>query len=324
MAVAAGAILLGPVQAQAACKLATVNAPVEMDGLRAKVAVKINGRDAKLMLDSGAYFNSIDAEFAHDQQLKPAREAVTGSHIDGSVEQDITGVGGARRTGVYVIAPTFEILSSKFKNVPFMTLDIGDAEGLLGQNLLHAFDNEYDLRNSALRLVQPQDCKASNLAYWVKPGSTYSVIPLEQGEEAAYHTQVYVTVNGVKMRALFDTGNPQSFITVRAAARAGVKISDPGVKPNGEVSGVDRDHIKTWLAPFSSVKIGDEEIKNTRLEIGDTNPEGFDVLIGMDFFLSHHVYVANSQNKIYFTYEGGQVFNVTPADEAKVDAPVAK
>jgi tetratricopeptide (TPR) repeat protein len=37
------------------------------------------------------------------------------------------------------------------------------------------------------------------------------------------------------------------------------------------------------------------------------------MLLGSDFFLSHHVYVANSQRKLYFTYNGGPVFNLTAA-----------
>jgi tetratricopeptide (TPR) repeat protein len=35
------------------------------------------------------------------------------------------------------------------------------------------------------------------------------------------------------------------------------------------------------------------------------------MLIGPDFFLSHRIYVANSQQKLYFTYNGGPVFNLT-------------
>jgi predicted aspartyl protease len=322
--VAMGALWLGPVEAQANCKLNSINAPVQVEGLRLRTTVKINGDDAHLLVDSGAYFNSIAAKFAQDKKLQPVKQAVTGSHIASSVEQNVTGVGGVRRTGVYVIAPSLEIVHSKFKDVPFMTIDIGDADGLLGQNFLHAFDDEYDLKNGVLRLVQPEDCKASNLAYWAKTGTAYSVMPLETGAGDDRETKGYVTINGVKLRAAFDTGSPRTFITIRAAARAGVKSSDPGVKPNGEISGVDRDHIKTWLAPFASVKIGDEEIKNTRLVIGDTNPDGFDVLIGMDFFLSHHIYVANSQDKLYFTYEGGQVFKISPGDGASAAAPAEK
>jgi tetratricopeptide (TPR) repeat protein len=36
-----------------------------------------------------------------------------------------------------------------------------------------------------------------------------------------------------------------------------------------------------------------------------------DMLIGADFFLSHRIYVASSQHKLYFTYNGGPVFNLT-------------
>jgi tetratricopeptide (TPR) repeat protein len=35
------------------------------------------------------------------------------------------------------------------------------------------------------------------------------------------------------------------------------------------------------------------------------------MLIGADFFLSHRVYVATSQHRLYFTYNGGAVFNLT-------------
>ena len=35
------------------------------------------------------------------------------------------------------------------------------------------------------------------------------------------------------------------------------------------------------------------------------------MLLGSDFFVSHHIFVANSQRKLYLTYNGGPVFNLT-------------
>jgi tetratricopeptide (TPR) repeat protein len=55
--------------------------------------------------------------------------------------------------------------------------------------------------------------------------------------------------------------------------------------------------------------------------------DGVDMLIGIDFFLSHRIYVARSQNRILFTYNGGPVFSLsekqeTPAaDASAADAP---
>jgi hypothetical protein len=34
----------------------------------------------------------------------------------------------------------------------------------------------------------------------------------------------------------------------------------------------------------------------------------FDVLLGVDFMASHRILIANSQNKMYFTFTGGTAF----------------
>jgi len=73
---------------------------------------------------------------------------------------------------------------------------------------------------------------------------------------------------------------------------------------------------KTWIAPISSFKIGGEEIHDTRLRIGDIGPDA-DMLLGADFFLAHHIYVSNRQDKLYFTYNGGPVFNLSQSPLAQ-------
>jgi hypothetical protein len=147
------------------------------------------------------------------------------------------------------------------------------------------------------------------MAYWAKEGTAYSVIPLEWIDRDRPMTEAAVYINGVRMRAVFDTGAPLTFITDKAAARAGVNTADPGVQAVGTYRGLDADG-QAWLGRFKSIKIGDEEIQNTSLEIGHSLSDAFDVLVGADFLLSHHVYVANSQGKIYFTYSGGPPFGV--------------
>ena len=96
-----------------------------------------------------------------------------------------------------------------------------------------------------------------------------------------------------------------------AARRAGETPDSPGVTAGGMSAGIGRHTVRTWIAPFASFKIGDEEIHNTHLRIGDPELRGADMLIGADFFLSHHILAASSQRKLYFTYNGGPVFNLT-------------
>jgi predicted aspartyl protease len=315
---AALALLLVAPQAQAACRLASVDVPVTMNGLRPMVSAKVGGKPVKLLLDSGAFITSLDTAYIAEQKLRPVSAIPIGSHLPSATVTPTTGAAGAERQSGAVRAD-FEFGGANALAFGFLAVSLrGEAAGLLGQNVLHNSDDEYDFKNGIMRLVRPDDCGSTALAYWVKPGETYSVADLETTGRITPHTKATIWVNGVKMRAFFDTGADTSFITAPAAARAGVKITDPGVKPAGVAHAVDRD-LKTWVAPFADIKIGDEEIKNIRLSIGDSRAEDFDVLIGADFFLAHHVYVANSQGKIYFTYSGGQVFRASAPETAATD-----
>jgi predicted aspartyl protease len=302
--------------ANAACRLTTAEVPVTMQGLRPLVAAKIGGKPVQLLLDSGAFGSSLTATFATQEKLQPMAAKAIGSLVPSSASTLTTGVKGHITDTGIVIAPTFEFGGSVFPNVKFLTIrDLGEGvAGLVGQNLLHTSDNEYDLKGGMLRLVRPQGCETSELAYWATPGMTYSMVPLESEGHLTGHTIATVTINGERMRAFFDTGADRSFITTRAAGRAGVRTSDTGVKPSGESHGIDGD-MKTWVATFASIKIGDEEIKNGKLSIGESVTNDFDVLVGADFFMAHHVYVANSQGKLYFTYSGGPVFRTTAPQE---------
>jgi tetratricopeptide (TPR) repeat protein len=67
---------------------------------------------------------------------------------------------------------------------------------------------------------------------------------------------------------------------------------------------------QSWIAPFDSFQIGDEEIKNTRMRVADFEMGDIDGLVGADFFLSHRIYIAHGQRRLYFTYNGGPVFRL--------------
>ena len=63
--------------------------------------------------------------------------------------------------------------------------------------------------------------------------------------------------------------------------------------------------------PFANFKLGDEQVTNFKLMMGDYGLDGSaDMLIGADFFISHRVLISYSQHKLYFTYTGGPVFDM--------------
>lgn len=276
--------------------------PVTMDGPRPTITAQINGTDALFTLDSGAFWSMLTPAAAEQYKLHTDRNRVPGLYVQG--------VGGRVDAAVATVG-TFTIFDVPIHNVDFI---VGGSDpgrgtlGLLGQNVLRLADVEYDLAQGTLRLFRAKGCKRTDLAYWVKPGNPYSLMDIEAATALFPHTVGTAYLNGAKIRVTFDTGASSSIVGLRAAAKAGIKPGAPGVEPAGNDTGLGRRWVETWIATFPSLKIGDEEIRNARLRFGDLGQ--LDMLLGADFFLSHRIYVASSQGKLYFTYNGGPVFNL--------------
>jgi len=275
--------------------------PVTMSGLRPMVHAQINGTDALLVADSGSFFNLM------------TRAGVAAAHLRLEPERDLYVEGGERAEMAF--AETFTLMGLTVHDVPFIVAgnEFGEqAIGLVAQNVLRATDVEYDLANGVIRLVQPRECKGTPLAYWARAaGQPYSVVDIELATAVEPHTRGIAYLNGTRIRVLFDTGTPMSVLTLEAAKRAGITPSSPGVVAGGVQGGLRRGTYNTWIAPFTSFKIGDEEPQDARLRFGDLHLADVDMLIGADFFLSHRIYMASSQGKLYFTYNGGPVFDLT-------------
>jgi tetratricopeptide (TPR) repeat protein len=306
--------------AEAKCHLAKIaELPVTMEGLRPMVMAKINDTDVKFVADSGAFFSLLSLANATELKLRLS-PAPYGLYL--------TGAGGSSATVSVAKVNTFTIAGQPLHNVEFL---VGggeiedDSVGVLGQNFLHFADVEYDLAHGAIRLVHPHDCGNFTLAYWSAGTSLdVSAIDIEATSRASPDIIGVAFINGAKVRVVFDTGSPTSILSTAAALRAGVRTDGPGVNETGWGWGIGKRKYKTYSAPFASFKIGDEEIRNSRMLIGDIAIDDADMLLGADFFLAHRIFVATSQNKMYFTYNGGKVFALSNSPQPpKVDADAA-
>jgi len=300
-----GALLLATSAANAAdgCKLLVfAELPVTMAGLQPMVAAKINGVEAQFLLDSGAFYSMLNPSAVTQFKL-PTRLVPTGYRLEG--------VGGSMIPHIATVA-TFSLAEFPLHNSMFLvgTSDLGGGVvGLFGENLMRVGDVEFDFANHVLRLIKAENCKGS-LAYWAKPGEPFGVVDLNTPSPANPIPSGFAYVNGVKVRVVFDTGAYTSILSLAAAKEAGISPNSPDVKPAGSVYGISHDTVHVWSAPVASFKVGGEEIQHTRVLIGDTQVPDTDMLIGADFFHSHRVFLANGQKKIYFTYNGGPVFDL--------------
>jgi tetratricopeptide (TPR) repeat protein/predicted aspartyl protease len=309
---------LVPWPAFAACKLAKMaELPVTMSDLKPILTAKINGEDARFIADSGAFFSMITEASAAEFNLKlaPAPWGLYVKGIGGNVDPSIATV------------KVFTLAGIPIKDVQFLvggsTFGGSENVGVLGQNFFRIGDVEYDLAKGVIRLMHSEGCSHAVLAYWIKPSDPYSLMNIEAATPQSPHTTGTALINGAPIRVMLDTGAATSLLSLRAAARAGVKPDSAGVVEAGYDTGFGQGSVKTFIGPFSSFKIGDEEIRNTRLRFGDIDLPNADMLLGADFFLSHRIYVAGGLRKLFFTYNGGPVFNLTASTARKAPAEPA-
>lgn len=282
--------------------------PITMRGLRAYTGAKINGREWQFMVDSGAFYSVISPGVATENSLK-LMNAPFGLYM--------RGIGGSATVNVTRVK-TFTLAGTDIPNIDFI---VGGSEvgvgGVIGQNILHIADVEYDLSHSIVNLMQAKGCGNTTLAYWAD-SQPISMLPLVDNAGKLAHTQATITVNGRPIRAAFDTG-ATTVISTSAAAKLGIRPDSPGVVEAGYGGGFGSKMVKAWIIPVTSIGMGGEAIHNAHIRMTDLGGDT-EMLIGADFFLTHRVYVANSQNKIYFTYSGGNFFNAGEGGKTPIRA----
>jgi hypothetical protein len=290
--------------APAGCTLGKVaELKVTMNDMRPVVEARINGRDGKLIIDSSSYYNVISGQGAagSNLKLKPPPSFLSTKGPDG---KPLLSIG---------VADDFVVDDLRLKNIEFLaggSASSSGSEGLIGQTLFQSYDVEYDLANGVIRLMRPVGCGEAGLAYWATGKHTYSLVEISPTTPTQPFVAGVAQLNGVQVHVLFDTGATASRISPQAAKRAGLQSDPSELTDAGYAMGIGRPKVMTHLAPFATLKLGDEEIHNLHLRIGDTR-DGTDLLLGADFFASHRIYVSNSQHKLYFTYNGGQVFSAS-------------
>jgi predicted aspartyl protease len=292
------------INANAVCtldRLAELN--VTMNGMTPVISALINGNQVKLTLDSSSFYNIMSASGAAKSglQLMPAPSWLASKGSDGKALLSVA------------VADNIQLGGLRAKNIEFLAggNDSGSGtDGVIGQSLFQNYDVEYDLANGVIRLMRPNGCGKAGLAYWAAANQTYSLVEINSMTPAQPFVSGTALLNGSQIRVLFDTGANASRISPQAAMQAGLKANPSDLIDAGYSRGMGRPAVMTHMASFASFKVGDEEIRNPHLRVGDTR-DGTDMLLGADFFLSHRIYVSNTQHKLYFTYNGGRVFSAS-------------
>jgi len=297
-----------------ACTLSAIEEwPVRLERNFLVVDGAVNGQRAGVMLDTGS---------TRTMMLRSAAQRLN-LPLQRARNYRMFGVGG--ETAVEAVRIDFSV--GKSVRTAWQILVAGEHDFgagidiVLGEDFLRAAEVEFDLAHGVVRLFQAKDCGNASLAYWASEGA--GEVTIGRIDDSRPQILVPVRVNGQPIEALLDSGAPFSIMTRRNAELAGVTPDTAGVVV-GKGRGLGSRSIDTWVGPFDSFAIGNENIRDTAILFGDLfrgatyvetgsrlpRPvEGLpQMLLGLDFLRSHRVLVAHSQSKLYFSYVSGPVF----------------
>ena len=300
-----------PVASLAQCQAYAVGIPVKIVGHHAIATLDIDGTQVPMLVDTGVYFSMLTYAAASQLHLDvvPLPGGIKVHGPPDTIDAGATQIPRLQLLDGYTMDNTTFLVDGYQPDASAM--------GILGRDFLGLGDTEYDLAHGVIRLVlRSAECAAVDGVTWATPGTAVSQLALPAMSDAIVpEIRSTIELNGQKATALFDSGS-RTLVSLGAAHRVGV--ADGDMTRDGVAYGLGVGSSKQWVAKFDKVTVGGEAIDPNQLEIVDFDL-GEDMVLGIDFFLSHHVYVSKQQSQMFFTANGGPVFALDHGDPGDHD-----
>jgi len=288
-----GAMALFPIPATAAC--AVQARTTEMLDLRAGtplVTVLVNDKPGAFILDTGAERSMVTRsavarlDLALDEWVGTTMQGVGGIERHRNAKPRSLSLGGValeRRTRTRDTSLTVGTL-------PRAQIGGRVVDGLLGRDFLSLFDLALDLAERTVTLYDVKDC-AGRFLPWTEP---YVAVPVGNPTEAAL--VVPLEIDGVRLRALLDTGANRSALLAPGIVKLGAKAGTGG----GQVTGAGPRTVAAGRFQFGYLRIGDEVMRDPVLIGMDVRIVPIvDMLLGTDWMMRKRVWISFSTKQLF-------------------------
>jgi Aspartyl protease len=267
--------------------------------------VVIDDRPAKLVLDTGSDFSFLFQGFVDRVGLAQHDTVnfaygLTGKPIHKIVRVDRMTLGRG-------------VISNEVFGVANVPSDGADRQpvGIFGAGYLANFDVELDPTSGRVNLFEPKHCPGK-VVYWAKE---YFRLPVHFDGK---RLETQVTLDGKPVRAVIDTGAGVTTLRL-AVARSRFGIETPDAAATGrqlKLHGLEGAPLDTFPHVFHTLTLGDITLNDTNVIIADIDsgrgaeqtgshivgiPDQPDMLIGLPLLRRLHLFIAYSEEAIYFT-----------------------
>ncbi len=286
-----------PVWAWADCSVRPRTAvPLRIVAGALLVPVAINGIEATFILDTGAARSVVTR--AATQRLALARDPWVGTAM--------RGVGGVEKL------PNANPQSLTFGGVPLVrrtlsrdtSLTVGTLpqteagerpiDGLLGRDFLSVFDLVLDMPARTVVLYEVSGCTGRFLP-WT---GAYTALPAENPTDTAF--VLPVVLDGVRLRALLDTGAGITLVAAPGLARLGLTPSTLAADPVQTVSGLGPRSVVMHRHRFGRLLVGVAALDRPVFWAApiQLNPI-VDMLLGADWLAEKRVWISFATKQMF-------------------------
>jgi tetratricopeptide (TPR) repeat protein len=268
-----------------------VNSPI--------VSIKINDQPRKVLVDTGGFWSMLAPQTAAGFL---SRRSQVGLYLGlDAIPLD-----------TLVTAPNIQVGPIKVEKVDFFVSPpgYGAFEGTLGANLLRSFDVDIDPVANKISFFSQKHCPGQ-VVYW--PHQDLAEIPLDIDQFGKLIT-IPLTLDGKQVRALIDTGSPETFLSLAAAERLfGLKPDSPGMQRADFAADAHGKIKQAYRYQFRSLDLGEIAFKNPWLTLTPMVTRGTDMIIGMHQLHALHLYFAYDEKKLYASTARGDIAARQPA-----------
>jgi predicted aspartyl protease len=264
--------------------------PTGGTGSQPVTTVWINGRPARMVIDSGASTTSVTTTGVQSLAL--------GTPV--AIPGQTVGIGGVqvRRR---VLAGSLALGDLSYTNQPLQVVAMGrqpEAEpidGLLGEDILRHFEIDFDLPHQRVTLYTGRPC-GDALPGWTRIDAK---APIVRVPHLARLLAVPVTLDNQPASAMIDSG-AETTVLGAAAIASGAASSAVADEVPLELSGVGPNAITGHLHLIDRLDVGGQSLTDVEVKVAPLPFSQPEMVLGDDYLDTHKVWISNATGQVYF------------------------
>ena len=292
-------LILIPAWAWAGCVVRQdADVPLQVIEGMLLVPVMVNDVEGTFILDTGAARSVVTREATRHLQLARDPWVATTMRGVGGVERlpnanprSLTLGGATLERHTMSHDTSFTVGTLPRTRAGALTVD-----GLLGRDFLSVFDVVVDMPNRRVTLMSVTGC-AGRFLLWTEP---YDAIAAANPMESAL--VLPVELDGVRLRALLDTGAGLTLVAAPGIVRLGLTAAQLRNDPGQAVNGLGPSTVVMQRHVFQALRVGTQTTGHPSFWVAPVRLTPIvDMLLGADWLAGRRVWISFATKQVFVT-----------------------